>query len=399
MDNLLYVGANWHMGAGLFRTDDEGDSWASVTTKEMVWSTVTSLDVFGSTLYAGTLGSGVFRSDDKGDSWIPISKGMTNQSVTTLVVVDNETLLAGTKKVGIFRTKDGGNSWMEVNTGISASVVDLEVLGDRIYALGVAGSRLLYSPNSGDSWESIEVPPKPNSFQYSGISALNGKLYVGASRFVPNNRDGGIFQLDERNNSLIEVKTHKEMFSIECMHIVGPAFYVGTQGKGVFLWNEGWDSWLNLGLKEQPIMEISVSETDVYARTWKGKVFRLKDHQKPWEPINDSMARGKFAQTTWIDNKLYALSAREGLLRSVDGGNSWTQLNVGIEHVSIETVEIDVTDFYIGTTQHGVFKWLHKDETWEQLGLLNRPVQSLVVLDGYLYAGTAAGVHRVQIEK
>ncbi|MDE0315436.1 MAG: sigma-70 family RNA polymerase sigma factor [Candidatus Poribacteria bacterium] len=405
MDNLLYTGMNIGEGkgvfrdGGLFRSDDEGDSWTRITAKEMQ-HTVEALDVFGSTLYASTFGSGVFRSNDKGDSWIPVSKGMTDQLVTTLVAVDDETVFAGTMDVGIFRTKDGGNSWMEANTGImSTSVVDLEVLGDRIYAFALAGSRLLYSANGGESWESVEVPPKPIDFSYSRISALNGKLYVGATRFDPNNVVGGIFQLDEQNNALIEIKTDIEMYAIECMHIVGTTFYVGTQGQGVFLWNEGWDSWLNVGLEGQFVTDISLSDANIYARTDRGDIYRLKDEDQPWELTKNKKGHRRFAESRKIDNKLYLLSGREGLIRSLDGGNSWTQLNDGIEHVSIETVEIDGTDFYIGTTQHGVYKWLHKDEKWEQLGSLSLPVQSLAVLDGFLYAGTQAGVHRIQIEK
>ena len=405
MDNLLYVGMNIGEGngffrdGGLFRSDDEGDSWTRITAKEMK-HTVESLDVFGSTLYASTFGGGVFRSNDKGDTWISVGKGLTDRTSKGLVAISADTVFANTLGGGIFRTTDGGNTWVNANTGImSTSVVDLEVLGDRIYAF--TGGKLLYSANGGETWVPIEDSPKPFEYGFTGISALNGKLYVGALRFAPNSHGGvvgGIFQLDEQDDSWIEVKTDREAYGIECMHIVGTTFYVGTQGGGVFLWNEGWDSWLNLGLKGKPIMEISASD-DIYVRTWEDEIFRLKGHQKPWEPISETMARGKFAQTTWIDDKLYALSAREGLLRSVDGGNSWIQLNNGIEQVSIETVEIDGTDFYIGTTQHGVFKWIHKDERWEHLGSLSRPVQSLAVLDGFLYAGTAAGVHRIQIEQ
>ena len=396
MDNLLYVGANLDKGKGLFRSNDEGDSWTRITAKEMR-HTVKALDAFGSTLYASTYGGGVFRSNDKGDSWIPVNKGMTDQLVTTLVAVEDETVFAGTRDVGIFRTKDGGNSWMEANTGLMTnSIVDLEVLGDRIYAF--TDNRLFYSANGGETWERIENLPKPSIFRFSGISALNGKLYASATRFDSNNFVGGIFLLDEQTNSLVELKTAKKMYAI-CMHLVGTTFYVGTQEQGVFLLNEGWDSWLNLGLEGHSITKISVSETNVYARTDQGEIYSLNGHQEPWELIEDTMAHRRFAQSRRVDNKLFVLSAREGLLRSVDGGNSWIRLNDGIEHVSIETVEIDGTEFYIGTTQHGVYKWLHKDERWKQLGSLNRLVQSLAVLDSFLYAGTAAGVHRIQIEK
>ena len=133
---------------------------------------------------------------------------MTDQLITTLVAVDDETVFAGTMEV-VFSAQRWCNSWMEANTGImSTSVVDLEVLGDRIYAFTLAGSRLLYSENGGRIVGSQEVPPKKQiDFSYSRISALNGKLYVGATRFDPNNVVGGIFQLDEQNNTLIEIKT------------------------------------------------------------------------------------------------------------------------------------------------------------------------------------------------
>ncbi len=410
MDNLFYMGAlsNKNVGAlsnkagGLFRSDDEGDSWTRVPVNEMN-HLVYAMDVFGSTLYAGTAGGGVFRSDDKGDSWIPVREGMTDQFVTTLVAVDGDTVFAGTWEVGVFKTEDGGNSWKEVNTGImSTSVVDLEVLGDRIYALTLAGSRLLYSENGGESWESIEIPPKPIVFSYSEIAALNGKLYVSALRYAPNNHGGaigGIFQLDEQNNALIEVKTDREMYAIECMHIEGTTFYVGTQGHGVFLWNEGWDSWLNIGLESHVITDISLHDANIYARTDTGEVYRHKHDGNTWELTRDIKENVLFAQSRQIDNKLYVLAAGEGLIRSVDEGNSWIQLNRGIEHVSIQTVEIDTTNFYIGTWQHGVYKWHHKDEKWEQLGSLNRPVQSLAISGSYLYAGTSAGVYRIEIEK
>ncbi len=403
MDNLLYMGAISDNDKGLFRSDDEGDSWTRITAEKMN-HTVEAMDVSGSTLYASTFGGGVFRSDDKGDSWIPVSEGMTDQVVKSLVAVDKETVFAGTMAVGIFRTKDAGNSWTEVNTGImSTQVANLEVLGDRIYALTLAGSRLLYSGNGGESWESIEMPPKPISFSYSKISALNGKLYVSATRFAPNSHGGvvgGIFQIDEQNNTLIEVKIDREMYAIECMHIEGTTFYVGTQGQGVFLWNEGWDSWLNIGLEGHFITDISLYDANIYASTDTGEVYRHKHDGKAWELIRDIKKNILFAQSRQIDNKLYVLSAGEGLIRSIDDGNSWTQLNRGIEQVSIETVEMDASDFYIGTWRHGVYKWHHKDEKWEQLGTLNRRlVQSLAISGSYLYAGTSTGVYRIEIEK
>ena len=254
----------------------------------------------------------------------------------------------------------------------------------------------------GETWRRIEDIHEPFLYRFSSITAMNGKLYVGAARYDRSNGEyvGGIFQLDEQNNALIEIKTDRDMNAITSLHIVRTTFYVGTtHGQGVFLWNEGWDSWQNIGLVDRgiDIMEITVSESNVYVRTQHGKIYILKNHEEPWELNKEANVHRRFAHAIKIDNKHYNLSKREGLILSVDDGNSWTKLNDGIEHEQISTVEIDGTDFYIGTTQNEIYKWNHKDEIWVKLGSLSLPVQSLAVKDGFLYAGTGAGVHRIQI--
>ena len=58
MENLLYMGVYMGGDDGLFRSDNEGDSWTRITAKEMV-HTVGALTAFGTTLYASTYGGGV----------------------------------------------------------------------------------------------------------------------------------------------------------------------------------------------------------------------------------------------------------------------------------------------------------------------------------------------------
>ena len=427
MDNLLYISVfmgNDREDNGLFRSDDEGNSWTRIAARVMKRS-VDTLTVFESMLFARTDGK-VYRSDDKGDSWKLISNGLIDKIGSAVVAISADTVFVNTShqkpwirinesensstivfmptfEGSILRTTDGGNSWVEANTGImETSVVDLEVVGNRIYAL--TDNRIFYSTNRGETWERIKFSQNLSEFRFAKISALNGKLYVGAARYTQQEGGlvGGIFQFDERNNSLIEVKTDRDMYGIECMHIVGTTFYVGTiHEQGVFLSNEGWDSWLNLGLNDQDIdiTEITVSDSNVYAKTQHGKIHYLKEHQGTWELYKDNNAHRLFAQSTKIDNKHYILSKREGLIQSVDGGNSWVHLNAGIEyddHISLASVEIDGPDFYICTKENEIYKWSHNDETWEKLGSLSQPVQSLAVMDGVLYAGTKSGVFRVE---
>ena len=398
MENLLYIGILMGGDDGLFRSDDEGDSWTRITNKEMV-HTVEALTTFGTTLYASTYGGGVFRSEDSGDSWTTVNDGLTDWTVSALLAVSEDIVFVGTTDGGIFRTTNSGNSWVETNTGLmNTSVSELAVTEDTIYA-GI-GHRLVYSVDDGESWQPVQIPSLPVSYRFAVLSETGGKLYVAATKFAPGDVVGGIFQLDEVRNSLIELATHSDSYGIECMEIVGSTFYVGTQGRGVFRWEQDSDSWTRLGLEGHVVTALSVNGQKIYAGTQRGEIFRLDSAGKSWKLISSDMVGNFISDLKWFGPIFYATSWENGVFRSTNDGNSWTPLNDGLEDLSVMTIETDGTDTYIGTYYEGVFRWTENRKRWEQMGSLRHRVDSLVIHDSSLYAGTiGGGVLRVSIGK
>ena len=402
IENLLYMGAYMGGDDGIFRSDDEGNSWTRITTEEMT-HTVEALTAFGSVLYASTFGGGVFRSEDKGDSWTTVNNGLTDQTVSALLAVNENTVFVGTLAGGVFRTTDGGDSWVEANTGLmGTSVSELQVVGNKIYA-GI-GHRLVYSVNGGESWQPVQIPSLPISYHFSALSVSNGKLYIAATRYSPGNHPGaavgGVFRLDEETNSLVELMTDSELYAIESMEIVGLTFYVGTQDSGVFRWTPGLDSWTNIGLERHFIGALSVNGKKVYAGTQHGEIFRLEEAGKPWKFIGSDMLDSSISDLKWVGSTLYTTSWAEGIFRSTNNGNSWTRLNYGLGNPSVMTMVKDGTEFYIGTYYKGVFQWIEDKKWWKPIGSLRLRVDSLAVLDGFLYAGTnGGGVLRISIGK
>lgn len=399
MDNLLYIGVYLGENDGLFRSDDEGDSWTRITSKEMV-HTVEALTAFGTTLYASTYGGGVFRSGDSGDSWTIVNDGLTDWTVSALLTVSEDTVFVGTQEGGVCRTTNSGNSWVEANTGlINTSVSELAAIGKTIYA-GI-GHRLVYSVDGGELWQPVQIPSLPISYHFAALSEVGGKLYVAATKYVPGNVVGGIFQLDEARNALIELAIDSELYGIACMEIVGSTFYVGTQGRGVFRWTPGLDSWTNLGLEGNVVTALSVHRKKIYAGTQRGGIFRLDGVGKPWQFINSTDMTSDFiSDFRWVESTLYAATAGKGIFRSTNDGKSWTPLNDGLADLLVMTIETDGTESYIGTYYNGVFRWIEDKKRWEPIGSLRRRVDSLAALDGFLYAGTVGGgVFKIPIKK
>ncbi len=404
MENLLYIGILTGGDDGLFRSDDEGDYWTRITTKEMT-HTVEALTTSGTVLYASTTGGGVFRSKDKGDSWTTVNNGLTDHTVSALLAVSEDTVFVGTWDGGIFRTTDGGKSWVEANMGLmGTSVKALEVVGKTIYA--GTSDRLFYSADGGASWQPIKSTSLPTEYTFSTLSVSGGELYIAATRFSPGQQGGtlavgGIFQLDEANNTLVEVMTNDELYGIECMEIAGTTFYVGTQGRGIFRWKQGSDSWTNLGLEGHTITALSVNGKKIHAGTLSGEIFRSKNAGKQWKFISSDMLDNFISDLKWVGSTLYAATWGKGAFCSTNDGNSWTPLHYGLGNSSlVTTMEPDGTEYYIGTYFKGVFQWIEDKKWWKPIGSLRHRVDSLAVLDGFLYAGTnGSGVLRIPIEK
>ena len=405
MENLLYVGGSVRNGGGLIRSNDEGDSWTRIAVKEMT-HTITTLAVFGGMLYAGTYGSGVFRSDDKGNSWTAVNTGLTDRTVSTLLVVNEDTVFAGTSEGGIFRTMDGGASWVDVNTGLTnAMVSELEVVGNRIYAQ--TGKRIFHSVDGGASWQPVRLPSMTIKYEFPSLSVSDGELYVGAVRYATPNEGvdlGGIFRLDAEHNTLVELVTHRDLARLQCIEVVGTTFYIGALVNGVSEWKKDSGPWIiNLGLKGYYINMLLTDGERVYANVNSGEgkgdeIYRLQGEQ--WEPIQATgMTDDSMSDLRWVGSTLYATFWNGGVFRSVNGGDSWTSINDGLEEAYAASIGTDGTEVYVGTFT-GVFQWIAAKEQWEPIGSLRHQVLSLAVLDGFLYAGTAhSGVFKIRIEE
>ena len=386
---------------GIFRSDDEGDTWSRITAKGMT-HTVEALAVYGGTLYASS-GSVIYRSDDKGDTWTIVNDGLAYGTVSTLLAVNEDTVYVGTSGDGVFRTTDSGDSWMESNTGITnATVSELEIIGNRIYAQ--MGKRIFYSVDGGETWHAVKTLAVPTNYGFTGLAVSDDELYVGtcgSSRHHPDEVVGGIYRLDKENNAWVELTALRNLTGSQCLGVVGTTFYIGTGGHGVFQWKQDLGSWaINIGLENRYITALSGNGETVYAGAEGDEIYRLNDGQWEWEPIHlPDIAGGEMSDLRWVGSTLYATFSRKGVFRSHDGGDSWASINEGLNETRAKTIGTDGTEVYIGTFK-GVCQWSEDGKRWELIGSLPYHVRSLAVLDGFLYAGTyGGGVYKIRIEK
>ena len=403
--HLLYMCGSMGKKSGIFRSNDGGNSWVLITPEEVKEKNadVQTIAVQGERLYAGTYDGLIYLSDDMGDSWLSINDGVMHGEVSTVLPINDNTVFIGTSGNGVFRTTDAGKSWVECNTGIiNTSVSNLEVIGDKLYT--VVGKNIAYSADGGDTWLPLNDPSKQIKFDFPNICVSDGELYIGAyfgdDKFVPSYLEGegnGVYRLNRENNTLDELFTDMDLDLIESMDVVGNTFYMGTMRSGVFKWERKMGL-VKLGLVHDYIWLLSANSEYVIAVTGDSEVYRFKENR--WEPIHSTdMIDGGLSDLKWVGSTLYATSFNKGVFRSKNGGDTWTSINEGLDETSVTSIGTDGTEVYVSTFS-GFFQWIEEKQHWKSIGSLTKQVSSLVVVDGFLYAGTyCSGVYKIRIEQ
>ena len=403
------IGKEW----GIFRSNDGGASWMLITpeeVKEKRSDTVQTIAVQGERLYAGNRNGLIYLSEDMGDSWISFNDGVMHGDVLTVLPINDRTVFMGTSRNGVFRTTDAGDSWVECNTGIiNTSVSKLEVIGGTLYT--VVGKNIVYSADGGGTWLPVHDPSKQSksAFFSPTLCVSDGELYIGAyfgdERFVPplGSEGDGVYRLNRENNTLVELFTDKDLFAIESMDVVGRTFYIGTWRSGVFQWDQKMGL-TKLGLEQHSnIWLLSANSENVIAVTGShgavgNEIYHFKENR--WEPIHSTdMLDDGLTDLKWVGSTLYATFYNKGVLRSRDGGDTWTVINDGLDETSATSIGTDGTAVYVGTST-SVFQWIEEKQHWKSIGSLTQEVSSLAVVDGFLYAGTfGSGVYKIRIEQ
>jgi photosystem II stability/assembly factor-like uncharacterized protein len=87
---------------------------------------------------------------------------------------------------------------------------------------------------------------------------------------------------------------------------------------------------------------------------------------------------------------------RNGIFRSMSGGASWSQANVGLTNVHVNSLAVnDLDQIYAGTYFSGVFKSIDSGNTWSNINneIMPGGIVDAIAIDstGTVFAGTRAG--------
>lgn len=140
------------------------------------------------------------------------------------------------------------------------------------------------------------------------------------------------------------------------------------------------------------VKALAISNDNIYAGSWDGRIFLSKDNGENWLPIAN-------LQTTLFclaanGNTIFAGTGagsgiyREGICVSTDNGVNWTK-SKSLPPVFVKTIVISDNDIYSGTTS-GVFLSSNNGKDWASVGNLDKLVIGSIAISGnYIFAGSS----------
>ena len=239
--NVFYMGT---AGGGVWKTDDYGHGWKSISDKDFKSNNIGAMAIAPSNsriIYVGTgdsaprntvlTGEGMYKSTDGGKSWQYIGLGDTH--IISWIIVDPTNpdvvyvaalghLFASNPDRGVFKTTDGGKTWKKilyVNEGTGAISLAMDPSDPGVlyaamwqmsrkhwtFASGGPGSGIYKSTDGGASWTNISHRP--------GLpTGIFGKVGLAVAPSRPNivyaliqadykGQAGGLFRSDDAGRS------------------------------------------------------------------------------------------------------------------------------------------------------------------------------------------------------
>ncbi|HEY0514163.1 MAG TPA: hypothetical protein VGH73_19810 [Thermoanaerobaculia bacterium] len=371
-------------GPGLYRSTDGGATWRQASAFQPSALIVSPRSP--ATLY-GVSGRMAFRSADGGAHWTALS-GVPNPVVLAPDPTTTATVYAGTSGgvlAGVFRSDDQGATWTRRSQGISSIPA---------YALAVDPSDpnrlwtntgfIFRSANQGAGW--ARVPASP--FQGPGT-----RLAIGASSAV---FASGVFLNGRGFPSFSIWKTANQ----------------GATWTQVFAPRDGDITVIRAAPSALSTLyaagQSPVDGPRIYRSTDNGAAWEVRSSGSPPLPdcaLKDLAVAPSAAAVVYVAGSAHRQSTQcdMSVVRSGDGGATWTDVSAGLPSGIASVVAVDPQDpnvVYVGTGDSstpgdGVWKSTNGGQTWNPTGaeIGNRTITALLAtaIPGRLYAALIDG--------
>lgn len=313
-----------------------------------------SLFVFVGASCRSQADGGMFRSTESGTQWEQkVFVGQENKKVISIASADiqtiefdkqNEgTIYIGTKTAGIYKTVNAGEQWrrLPVNPDRIRDVAVDPSNSDIIYS--IKNSNIIKSSDSGETWEIVYTDSQNAVITRIDVDWYNPKKIIAVTSIGT-----VLISTDEGATWQVVYKVDEPLVGIEINQTDSRIMYVVELEKSIHRTVDGGETWTSL-----------MSDNDAF---------------EDFMSVEDSRSADEVRSLVQDPNNsqvLYAVT-NEGVLRTEDGGGSWSfvetliergaEQNAAILNFTVMPGDSNTLFFSIGRLIH---KSVDRGETWQ----------------------------------
>ena len=345
--------------------------------------------------------NGVFRSDDNGDTWRHVGAGLNNVSFIAVDPVDPDTayFIVGSDFRFLYRTTDGGRSWARVDTGLPGltrmNTIVIDPVDPRtLYVSSDCGNYLepLFdgagvrkSTDGGQTWS--EVQRGLNSWGRCALE-LSIDPATPSHLFLRTGFASGPWESFDGAATWIEAKQPLPTTEV-VIDPYQPSVRYGTDGSTILRSDDGGVHWTpQPGAGLPPVLNWTPRMIDlsldpktprIFGATPEG-LFRSGDGGRSWVTVGDvPRIRVNAVAFNPVDSTVM-IATSAGVYRAPSPAfTPWTQLDVPEAGVSVEDIAVDPhrpNVIYASTNDTGVaqqpqgriFRSRDGGASWERIG-------------------------------
>lgn len=298
--------------------------------------------------------------------------------------------LGGDVYGGFYRSVDAGNSWQRVESFGSVNAWTLAVhptSPNIIYAGSIMDNNMgiMKSSDSGMTWATILKWPDIATI---AIDPTNPDvIYAGAGFWEDYQEQGhgeGIYKSEDGGESW--VKAGLDTFNVQSIvirpdspNIIYAAVYRGDLAAepptpaGVYQSMDSGNTWSRIALADQDVWKLAICPDSVnimFAATW-DRLYKSVDYGLNWRPVPIASMFFLALDIAPSDgNVIYTGSIIDGVFKSIDRGQTWTNISADMPAKRIWTLSVhpnDVDIVFVGQAGQGILKTMDGGVSWRSV--------------------------------
>jgi len=370
---------------GLHRSVDNGYTWSSYS------EGLTTFDVrdihvdANGLLRVATFGHGLFSRTTQDPAWVPA--GLANTYTTSLLEPQAGTLLVGANGF-VYRSEDGGSSWSARSLeGYSVNVQALS--GNGAYVFAATNLGIFRSSDGGAIWEFASFGLQEYDVR-SLASNADGHMFAGAQP-----GQGGCALYRSRGNGSLWtcVQPDTDPLTVPMLKTAPDGTLFAGGFRHLYQSDDEGGSWLSRRAAGSNVQSILFLGSGLLIGTHGQGMLRSSDGGVTWTASNAGM-RSSITTVRALDDGRVVAGTTGGLFVSGNLGQSWSRAYPAFPLIqTITDIAQDAQGRMLAATTAGVWQ-LDSTDGWSALGPPGMPaIRDLdVTEDGTVLASYFAGV-------